>query len=59
VLTTVGSFATFGALLGIVVTVIFLCLIERRDRAFWRMGPDSIAVVLVYAGGLMVLHGLR
>jgi cation:H+ antiporter len=60
VLRTVGPFATFGALLGIMVTVIFLVgLIERRDRAFLRMGPDSIAVILAYAGGLVVLYGLR
>jgi cation:H+ antiporter len=52
--------ATFGALLGIMVTVIFLVgLIERRGRAFLRRGPDSIAVIRAYAGGLVVLYGLR
>lgn len=59
VLTLVGPFSTFGALLGIVVTAIFLIgLIERRDRMFLRMGPDSIAVFFAYAGGLVVLHAL-
>ena len=60
VLTIVGPFATLGAVLGIVVTAMFLVgLIERRNRVFLRMGPDSIAVALAYAGGLVVLHALR
>lgn len=59
VLTIVGPFSTFGAVLGIVVTAIFLIgLLERRDRVFLRMGPDSIAVFLAYGGGLVVLHAL-
>lgn len=60
VLGVVGRFSTFAALLGILVTVVFLAgLIERRDRAFLRMGVDSIVVLIIYISGLAVLHALR
>lgn len=60
VLGVVGRFSTFAALLGIMVTVVFLAgLIERRDRAFLRMGVDSIIVLIIYLGGLSVLLTLR
>ncbi len=60
VLPEVGRPASVGALLGIVLTSIFLVgLIERRDRVFLRMGYDSIAVMLAYACGLAVLYAVR
>lgn len=60
VLNTTGTFAAFGALLGLLITAIFLAgLIERRDRAVLRMGYDSIAVLIVYVGGLTILYHLR
>ena len=60
VLPEVGRPASVGALLGIVLTSIFLVgLIERRDRVLLRMGYDSIAVVLAYAAGLVVLYAVR
>lgn len=60
VLPEVGRPASVGALLGIVLTSIFLVgLIERRDRVFLRMGYDSIAVLLAYAAGLFVLYTVR
>lgn len=60
VLPEVGRPASVGALIGIVLTSIFLIgLIERRDRVFLRMGYDSIAVLIAYAGGLAVLYSVR
>jgi cation:H+ antiporter len=59
-LNAVGSFSVFGALLGIMVTALFMAgLAERRDRTFWRMGIDSIAVLVVYSTGLVLLYSLR
>ena len=60
VLREVGAFSVCAALLGILVTGIFLGgLIERRDRVVLRMGVDSLLVLLVYLGGLLVLYRLR
>jgi cation:H+ antiporter len=60
VLNKVGAFATVGALLGAVVTAIFLIgLSERRDRRIWRMGTDSAAVLVLYLGGLYLLYTMR
>lgn len=59
VLNRVGSFSAFGALLGIMLTILYVAgLAERRDRTLWRMGYDSIAVLLIYAGGLIILYRL-
>lgn len=59
-LNQVGRFSVFAALLGIVVTALFLAgLIERRDKTILRMGYDSVAVLAAYAGGLFVLYRLR
>jgi cation:H+ antiporter len=55
-----GSFASFGALLGIVLTAIFLVgLTERRNLTVGRIGLDSAAVVIGYVGGVIILYGLR
>jgi cation:H+ antiporter len=60
VLPEAGKPASVGALIGIVLTSIYLVgLIERRDRVFLRMGYDSIAVVLAYLAGLVVLYMVR
>jgi cation:H+ antiporter len=60
VLPEVGRPASVGALIGIVLTSIFLVgLIERRNRAFMRMGYDSIAVLIAYAAGLVVLYSVK
>lgn len=59
VLDTAGAFEGGAALLGIVLTGIFLIgLIERRDRTVLRMGYDSLAVIAIYAGGLALLARL-
>lgn len=60
VLVEVGTFAAFGAVLAIVLTVLFLIgMIERRDRTVLRMGIDSLTAVGCYAAGLVVLYQLR
>jgi cation:H+ antiporter len=60
VLPEVGRPASVGALIGIVLTSIFLVgLIERRNRAILRMGYDSIAVLIAYAAGLVVLYSVK
>lgn len=60
VLGEVGAFSVCAALLGILVTAIYLGgLIERRDRVVLRMGVDSLLVLLVYLGGLVMLYRLR
>lgn len=59
VLNRVGDFSTFGALLGVAVTGIFLVgIIGRRDRTIWRMGVDSAAVLVTYSGGLVLLFSM-
>lgn len=48
-----GSFAAFGAVLGIIVTLIYVSgLIERRDRTLSRLGVDSWAVLFVSSAAL-------
>jgi cation:H+ antiporter len=60
VLNEVGSFSAFAALLGVVVSALFLVgLIERRDRTILRMGYDSFAVLGVYLAGVAILFTLR
>jgi cation:H+ antiporter len=52
--------AIFVAGLGIVLTAIYLWgMLERRDRTIMRMGYDSLAVVVAYVIGLVVLYRLR
>jgi cation:H+ antiporter len=44
-------------LIALILTAIFLAgMIERRDRTVLRMGPDSIAALLVYGAGLVLLY---
>ncbi|MGH8741476.1 MAG: hypothetical protein ACREUN_11215, partial [Burkholderiales bacterium] len=60
ILEQAGAFSVFAALMGVVLTTLFLVgLIERRDRTVARMGIDSLAVLLVYAGGTALLYRLR
>jgi cation:H+ antiporter len=60
VLVEAGPFAATAALLALVLTAIYLVgMLERRDRTVLRMGYDSIAVVLTYAGGLVLLYAQR
>jgi cation:H+ antiporter len=55
----VTSFETVAALMGIVMTgILLLGLLERGDRTVFKMGYDSAAMLVVFAGGLVLLYGL-
>ena len=59
VLNRVGDFSIFAALLGAVLTGLFLMgLAERRDRTIFRMGVDSFLVLVFYAVGMVLLYRL-
>lgn len=60
VLNEVGDFSLIAALLGILLTIIYLIgLIERRNLTIARMGIDSLATIVIYLGGLYILYQLR
>ncbi len=60
VLNEVGRFSAIAALLGIVVTTLYIGgLVERRDRTILGMGVDSLVVLGAYLGGLILLYQLR
>ena len=60
VLNEVGRFSVVAALLGIIVTTLYIAgLVERRDRTILRMGVDSLFVLVAYLGGLIPLYQLR
>ena len=60
VLNEVGAFSQVAASLGIVVTLFYVAgLVERRDETIGRLGLDSWAVLLSYAGGIALLFFLR
>lgn len=60
VLVETGRFAGFAALLSLVLTALFIAgMIERRNRTVLRMGIDSLAAIVVYAGGVSVLYSIR
>lgn len=60
VLNEVGAFSVFAALLGVLLTTLYVVgMIERRDRAVLRMGYDSLAVLVCYGVGLVLLYNLR
>jgi cation:H+ antiporter len=57
ILNHAGRFEIVAALLGIVLTAIYLIgLLEREDRTILGMGYDSLAVLLVYLAGLVLLY---
>lgn len=60
VLNEAGSFSIVAAMLGIVVTGVFLVgLIERRDPLVFGIGLDSFVVAGTYLGGIGLLYTLR
>jgi cation:H+ antiporter len=60
VLEEVGAFSQFGALLGLGLTTIYLAGILRRGgRMVFRMGFDSMLVLVIYFIGVGVLYTLR
>ena len=59
VLGEVGRFAAAAGILGIILTAIYLVgMLERRDRTVLKMGYDSLLVLLVYAGGVVLLFNI-
>jgi cation:H+ antiporter len=61
VLLETGRVASFGALLALLLTGLFLVgLVERRNKTVVAgLGFDSVLALLAYAGGLGVLYALR
>jgi cation:H+ antiporter len=59
ILNEAGRFETVAALLALVLTGIFILgLLERRDRTILRMGYDSLATIVTFGGGLLLLYRL-
>ena len=57
VINEIGRFESVSALLGIVVTAILLIgLLERRNDTFLRMGYDSLAILVTFGLGLVLLY---
>jgi cation:H+ antiporter len=57
VINELGRFETVSALLGASLIAIYqVGLLERRDPVFMRMGYDSLAVMVLFAGGLLLLY---
>ena len=57
ILNHAGKFEIVAALLGLVLTAIFLMgLLEREGRTIFGMGYDSFAVLWIYFGGLALLY---
>jgi len=60
VIDEMGRFEIASALLGVVITgVLLIGLLERRNSRFLRMGYDSLGVILVFLGGLVLLYEIR
>jgi cation:H+ antiporter len=60
VLSQVGTFSAFSALLGIVLTTLLMIgLAERGDKTVLRLGFDSATIFAIYAVGLVILFNLR
>jgi cation:H+ antiporter len=60
VLGEVGAFSALGAVLGIVLTGVYLvAVLQRRRRVVLGMGIGSIVVLLLYLGGMGLLWTLR
>ena len=56
VLAEAGQFETVGAMLAVFMTgIIIVGLLERQDRTILRMGYDSVAALVAFALGLVLL----
>lgn len=59
VLSGAGPFEAAASMLAVVLTALFvLGLLERKNRTVLRMGYDSLAVLVAFAGGLVLLYRL-
>jgi cation:H+ antiporter len=57
ILNGAGRFGILAALLGIVLTSIYLVgLLERENQRIFGMGYDSFAVLVTYIGGITLLY---
>lgn len=55
-----GRFEIVSSLLGVLLTGAYLVgLLEHRNPVVLRMGYDSLAVLLLFAGGVALLFMLR
>ncbi len=60
ILASAGQFEALAAALGIVLTSVYVIgLINRRNRTIARIGYDSLIVIVIYAGGLLLLNSVR
>lgn len=60
VLEEVGDFSVFAAMLGIILTAIYVAgILQRRKRVVLRMAVDSALVLVVYLLGTVILYTLR
>lgn len=60
VLNEVGRFSLFATLLGAAVTAVYVAgLIGRPQKVLLRMGLDSVLVLILSVGGLVLLYRLR
>lgn len=60
VINALGRFEAVSALLGAALIGVFMIgLLERRDATIIRMGYDSFAVMILFAGGLWVLVAMQ
>jgi cation:H+ antiporter len=59
ILSEVGRFSIFAVLLGTALTGIYLAgLVARPKRPLWRMGIDSVTVLVTSAVGFVILYHL-
>ena len=60
ILSQAGRFEMVAALLGIILTCVYIIgLLERENRTVLRMGYDSIAAFVIYSIGLATLFTLE
>lgn len=60
VINEIGRFETISSLLGAVLIGVFLVgLLERRNATVMKMGWDSLAVIMLFAGGLGILYTVK
>jgi cation:H+ antiporter len=60
VINELGAFEIVSALLGAFLIGIFLVgLLERRNPKILKMGYDSLAVMVLFAGGLLLLYSIQ
>lgn len=59
VINELGDFEVVSSLLGATLIGVFLVgLLERRDPTVIKMGWDSLAVMAIFAGGLVLLYSI-